>query len=241
MKIKCINILALLALILFIAGCVQPKPNNGGRTEDYNVNSVVGQKPLNSVESDNHDETPLYQSRSKTKPSTNMIALDLIGHTISDVDPKGYHDSNWAWRIDDGEIKELQIIETAVDETDLYVPVINVRLHAKGNYSYDTKLKLIYRYSSNQGWILETVSPLSLQLITDGLYDDFISVEKISDLYGTHWYINNNCDSPLTVFYRTFLRGNCEKHHVTVRGNENVKASVWSLDDCIIDYVIKDY
>lgn len=232
--------------LLFSASCGQKasgsesdaaaeKPDNVAASE-YNPN-----KPYTGDSKDNNADISPKESSSKAKPTPPIMAIDLIGHEISDPDPKGYHAQGWRWSIVDGEIKDLKILETLVDEAETYATIAQVRLHARGNYSYDSKLKLIYRYTPENGWKLETVLPISLQPVTDGLYDDCISIEKITDLYGTHWYIRNNSDTPLTVFYRTFLRGEWEKHLVTVNANSKSKASVWSLDDCKVDYVAKDY
>lgn len=202
--------------------------SNSGATED------------NNAENDNADVSP-YAKPANTKPTPRLMAIDLIGREISDPDPNGYHNQNWRWSIADGEIKDFKIIETLVDEAETYATIAQVRLHARGNYSYDVKLKLIYRFTLENGWKLETVLPISLQIVTDKLYDDCISIDITSDLYGTHWYIRNSSDTPLTVFYRTLLHGKWEKHLVTVNANSESKASVWSLDDCKIDYVAKDY
>lgn len=181
-----------------------------------------------------------HEPKKRSKPSVGMMQLDLIGRYISDNNPDGYRDRNWRWRIDDGEIKEFRILETPLDDENTYITVAQVVLNAGGNYSYDTKLKLIYRNSPRDGWKLDSVSAISIKLISDGTYDDCITIEKTSDLYGEHWYISNNCDAPLGVYYRTLSASGWKKHFVTVKGNSQTKASPWSLKDCVIDYVTRD-
>lgn len=190
---------------------------------------------------DDYGQSNAPKAKSKRpKPSVGMMQIDLIGRYISDNNPDGYRDRNWRWRIDDGEIKEFRILETPLDNESTYVTVAQVVLNAGGNYSYDTKLKLIYRNSPRDGWKLDSVSAISIKLISDGTYDDCITIEKTSDLYGEHWYISNNCDAPLGVYYRTLSASGWKKHFVTVKGNSQTKASPWSLKDCVIDYVTRD-
>lgn len=194
-------------------------------------------------EDDGNEHSNTYAPSGKTlrsKPSVGMMQIDLIGRYISDNNPDGYRDRNWRWRIDDGEIKEFRILETPLDNESTYVTVAQVVLNAGGNYSYDTKLKLIYRNSPRDGWKLDSVSAISIKLISDGTYDDCITFVKTSDLYGEHWYIANNCDAPLGVYYRTLSASGWKKHFVTVKGNSQTKASPWSLKDCVIDYVTRD-
>ncbi|MGM9853421.1 MAG: hypothetical protein ACI30N_05595 [Muribaculaceae bacterium] len=221
------------------AGCSH-KAADGAEKHAVSGNAADSAKNTGRTGSDNAGVSSEAKS-SNAKPTPRIMAIDLIGREISDPDPNGYHERYWKWVIADGEIKDLKILETLVDDADTYVTLVQVSLHARGNYSCDCKLKLLYRYTPENGWKLETVLPISLQIVTDRMYDDCISVETITDLYGTHWYLRNNSDTPLTVYYRTFLRGNTEKHHVTVKANSETKASVWSLDDCKVDYVAKDY
>lgn len=177
----------------------------------------------------------------KSKPTTNIIATDLAGREVTEGTPDGYHDQYWRWRIEYDEIKDLTIDEVLIDNDDVYSAIIKLKLQDNGNYYYDTKIKIIYRYDAIEGWKLDNVNSLGMKPVSDGLYDDCVSVKIYSNLYGTYTYLRNDCDVTLTVFYRTNVNNNWKKHMATIEGNSEEKASVWTLDDCVIDCVTRHF
>lgn len=179
--------------------------------------------------------------QSDIKPTQKRIMHDLIGHNINEGELKKYYGPDWRWRIDEGEIQNLEITDTLANDNNIFVIEAKVNLKPRANYSFDTRLKIIYRHDNKEGWVLDSVKALDGKITSDGLYDDCVRVVKYSDIYGVHWYLRNTCDATLTVLYRVWTSSGQESKKLQLSGNSEGKASVWSLNDLKIDYVLREY
>lgn len=183
-----------------------------------------------------------------SKPDEVKMTSDLTGRTISEGVTEGYHPQDWTYTIEHGQISGLYVENVVADEPDLYVVEVNMHLTPSGtNYYYDTNLKLTYVNTPSDGWVLDSVTSLGMNVVSNGVYDDSISARVGDDGWGGTYcvYIKNNSDTPLVVGGRVHASEGWKKFSTIVQGYEETGVGGvfygGSVDDYVVDFVVKEH
>lgn len=191
---------------------------------------------------------PATNVRYSSKPDMTRMESDLVGRTITEGKAEGYHRADWTYTIEHGQISQFEITKTIVDDQDLYIVEATMNITpSDASYYYYTTLKLTYVDSSSNGWILDNVSSLGMDVVSNGAYDDCISSRIADDGWGGTYalYIRNNCDSNLIVGGRVLTSGGWKRFSSIVGAHEENSVggvmSGGSVDNYVIDFVIKEY
>lgn len=180
-----------------------------------------------------------------SKPDEMKMTSDLTGRTISEGVAEGYHPQDWTYTIEYGQVSGLYVENVVTDEPDLYVVEVNMHITPSGtNYYYDTNLKLTYVNTPSDGWQLDRVTSLGMNVVSNGVYDDSISA-RIGE--GLFLRIQNNSDAPLWVggrYYDMNFGGSWEKYLTFVPAYSEVLVGegigLSSVGDYKVDFVVKE-
>lgn len=183
-----------------------------------------------------------------SKPDEMKMTSDLTGRTISEGVAEGYHPQDWTYTIEYGQVSGLYVENVVADEPDLYVVEVNMHITSPGtNYYYDTNLKLTYVNTPSDGWVLDSVTSLGMNVVSNGVYDDSISARIGEDGWGGTYcvYIKNNSDTPLVVGGRVHASEGWKKFSTIVQGYEETGVGGvfygGSVDDYVVDFVVKEH
>lgn len=128
-------------------------------------------------------------------PSVAVIKTDLIGRTLSEGTKNGYFGSKWTWKIEQGEISNLNIISR--NSSDDYCSTVVTMILKKHSSPVRYKAMVQVDYSLvKKRWQLTLVKSKGIRVIKTNRYLDCITVDTdpIDRLV-----IKNNIDSPLLV------------------------------------------
>jgi hypothetical protein len=130
------------------------------------------------------------------KPNTEKIKQDLIGRKITEQ-PNGYHNQGWYWKIEEGEIKEIQIISEN-KQTDDYLFEVRLILQADGG-AYEAFVNLTYVLRQNDNWTIDFLESKSVNIVKTGKYDNCITAQ-LKGWSGEYYLaLTNHCDVSLVV------------------------------------------
>lgn len=211
-----------------------------------------------------HDEPPTYGNSSeepidpdpyptpvppkvtkKSKPTATRIESDLTGVSISEgVAGEGYHRDGWTHTIEYGQVSDFQVIKEIINDNDYYVVESRFKLKPVGNYHYDAVVKISYVNDPTEGWVIDNVNSLRLDLVSNGMYDDCITAHLDDDGWGgvLSLYLSNNGNKSLVVGGRIYANGKWKKFSQIIEAH--CKSSVGgtfgggNVSDYRIDFVI---
>lgn len=182
------------------------------------------------------------------KPTPNSMRYDFIGHSVTEGVTDGYFDTYWRYVIEDGDINNISVEEVINDDNQQYIAVLRLKLRGGGNnndtnrsnYYYDTKVKIRYIYDPQQGWLLDYVNSLGMNIVSDHAYDDLVTMANNSIRS-----ITNNGDISLTVGGQ-YLKDNVWKKFMLVVPAHGTSAPLYDgvcisygVDDAVIDFIIR--
>lgn len=128
------------------------------------------------------------------KPNETQIALDLVGHSLSEGKEDGYYPQSWTWKISEGGVSDLKIVSTEENTNSRYTITVTMRLSSETR-AYDTKAQVSYVLGDVSDWEIEFIHSLGMDIVKTHTYDNCIR-KRVSDSY---LYLENNCDIPLEV------------------------------------------
>lgn len=245
-KLTSLSVILACSLLLAACGGQSASNENEGNQVDTNVQDDSNNGDVNY--DNNDDYTNLSTSSTPRpkpkfpKPDLNRIVSDLVGRTITEGTSNGYYPQNWNFTIESGQIKDIELLETVVDNQEMYIVEIKVQIQPAGNFYYDTTLKVSYINTPDEGWVMDNVVSRGMDIVSNHYYDDCIDVYSYADFGGTNYYycFINNSDSMLMVGGSVYYNGKWEKFIKSVRGNSSRDAYVYGKD-YKIDFVIKEY
>lgn len=201
----------------------------------------------NSNDSTDDDSTDLNTDNGTATTSTNkvvvsdwppseaLIATDLIGRSLTEEFGNKYHDSDWCFTIEEGNISDLKISEVLTHTDSKYLVLVDMKLSNGGNYYYQTKAKINYiRSSENDAPVLDYVTSLGMTIVSDGEFDDDIE----HSISGSFLVLNNKCDISLTVGGKRLMNSTWENFSVIVPAHSSEQMIA---TDYRIEFIIRDY
>lgn len=198
--------------------------------------SVIKQLIDNFKNNDTERKYTTLKTRQYTKPDAEKIKHDLIGRKISDQ-PNGYHRQGWYWKIEEGEIKEFQILNESKQGND-YLFEIRLVLQADGS-AQEMFINLTYILGNNNEWTIEFIESKQVNVVKTGKYDNCVTIQRKG--WSGEYYLEliNHCDVALVVGGEILpeFNGQWQKFSAVVNANE--KSEVGGLFSVsIIDYKI---
>lgn len=115
-------------------------------------------------------------------PSIERIKRDLVGHSLAEGLSNGYHTDDWVWKIEYGQIDDLEIIDVVEKNDKNYVFVAKMILSAT-YYSYNVKTKIKY-IATPDSWNIDYVLSLGMHIIVTHEYDTCIKSSIVDDGWG---------------------------------------------------------
>ncbi|MDE6862413.1 MAG: hypothetical protein K2J31_06735 [Alistipes sp.] len=132
------------------------------------------------------------------KPAPDRIARDLVGHTLSEGVDNGYHNSDWRWTIEQGEISDLRIERVLQNDNGTYRIVVSMKLSA-AYYAYDTRAEVAYTLSPRGEWQFDYVVSLGMRIIATHQYDNCIRTSIVEDGWGGTYCLSLRNISEITL------------------------------------------
>ncbi|MBO4710564.1 hypothetical protein J5681_01455 [bacterium] len=155
-------------------------------------------------------------------PTKEVIANDLIGRSFTEGRDDGYFGVDWRWRVEDGEIYDLKILNT-VKEDDFCSFILEIKFGNKTKRppKYQGRLQVDYGLQNNR-WVLEVVKSKGVEIVKTGRYTDNISTKIGDDGWGgvNQLKIKNNTDSSLIVGGAVRTGNGWRKFSVILKGME---------------------
>lgn len=233
MKVTCFYISWLLLCGVLCSSC-------GSRIIDkFNVKD--------SEEYNDYDDEDSSHPRITSKPDANRMASDLIGCTISEGYENGYHPADWTFTIERGQIQDFEILDVLIDQPDLYVVEVNMKLKPDASFYYDTFLKINYRNSPSEGWIIDNIMSQGMDVVSNGAYDDCVRLRIDEDGWGgtKGLYVRNNSNSSLIVGGKLLNNDGWTRFSVGVEPHEeSMTGGLFgggSVRDYCVDFVVKQF
>lgn len=169
-------------------------------------------------------------------PDKEKLQKDLIGRRIKAL-PGGYLSSMWSWTIEEGEIKNLQILNVEEVDKNHKVFLVDVTLQSDGA-AYKTSGKVYYVLDNRDDWEIDMLEPSEVEVVKTGRYDSSITTDFYDLILGERIDFHNNSDAALLVGFRTLdNHGNYKKHSLMIGGGETVSHTEMGLKDYSVDFV----
>lgn len=208
--------------------------DGGTYTVDYSTESIVKNPNIRNIIK--------YK-----KPTTDLILYDLIGHKLSEGVSDGYHKQDWTYEIKNNSISSFYIKKTLEDNGNSYVVVASCRLKGgtNSNFYYDTELKIGYINKGN-GWKLNYVNSLGMNIVSDGQYNDCILCSLVDDGWGGVNCLNIRNTSECSLVVAGQIRTYNEWKKFSTIVSPHKSASVGgtfgggNVKDYIIDFVVRE-
>ncbi len=177
-------------------------------------------------------------------PDETKIRKDLVGRVVQEQEG-GYHKYGWRWTIENGEVKDVEILgKEAGNRSWLYR--LSFVVQAERGAAYSVSANLAYDLPDDvDDWRVEYLESLTVNIVKTGRYDHCISHETVQG----GWLINrrplkltNNTTQGLQVGGRIRHDNNWEKFVVNVEGNSTQYISFGGgyqqeVHEYIIDFV----
>jgi len=130
------------------------------------------------------------------KPDTEKIKRSLIGRKITEQ-PNGYHRQDWYWKIEDGEIKDIQVISENKQGND-YIFEVRLILQADGG-AHEAFVNLTYVLRQNDDWTIDFLESKQVNVVKTGKYDNCVTSQRKG--WSGEYYLEftNHCDVALVV------------------------------------------
>jgi len=227
-----IKYLLLIIIVLFSVACGRrpARHSNRGRSRGNPRREVVG-SDKNNYGSESVAPVITTKSINRTKPDVRQMQKDLIGHSLSEGVNNGYYNSTWRWAVCEDEISNFSIERIIKESSTEYEVVARMRLTSRAGKAFDAGVKLCYLFSESQGWYLQLVQSLGMQIVKTGRYSDCVKVEQ----EGWWYYINNYCEVALEVGGRELNCGRWKKYSHVVEPHGGY--CMYNPEEIIIDYV----
>lgn len=140
----------------------------GMRSKEIDSNNVITERQQPSM-------------RSNTKPTSGNISYrrnfskDIIGQVITAPSEDGYFPAEWEWKIERGEVYEVQELSKRIDPSGYEIITVLAHLH-RGEVKIDVEMAL--KYSTN-GLVSSRVTKLTIPQQTD--YSQYVELEMDYD------------------------------------------------------------
>lgn len=188
-----------------------------------------------------------HSQRTNAKPTIESIPYDLIGHKLSEGVSDGYHKQDWTYEIKNNSISSFYVKKTLEDNGNNYVVVASCRLKGgdNSNFYYDTELKIGYINKGN-GWKLNYVNSLGMNVVSDGQYNDCILYSLVDDGWGGVNCLNirNTSECSLVVAGQIRTYNNWTKFSTMVSPHKSASVGGTfgggNVKDYIIDFVVRE-
>ena len=187
-------------------------------------------------------DIPIH-SCSNIIPDEERVAADLIGHSMGEGKENGYYPKSWLWIIEDGEISDLKILSVEERSASYYRIIVSMRLSSRTR-AFDCKAAISYRFDDSNGWQIELIQSLGMDIVKTHRYDNCINIRfthdavvyVASDPYDVH--IFNQCDIPLEVggSYLCAYDNNWQNFCIIVPANSSktIQYPAWDIQ---VDYI----
>lgn len=185
---KKIYVAAMVCGSLLLAGCAGSSSKD--KDSDNGNGRVKTNVPGYSDRSNEYSE-PNYSSNynvAKAKPSDNQMVYDLIGHTISEGTTQGYHHEGWNYTIENGSVSDFNVTDVLAEDDSQLIVVADMNLRGTSsphcNFYYHATVQIRYVNLPGDGWTLDYVHCLGMEVVSDGQYDDMVSARIADDGWG---------------------------------------------------------
>jgi hypothetical protein len=170
------------------------------------------------------------------KPDLEKIKKDLIGRKITERS-NGYHRQGWYWLIEEGEIKDIQIISEN-KQGEAFFMELQLILQANGG-AHKALINLTYILRQNDDWTIDFLKSKDINIIRTGNYDNCMTVQRAG--WSGEFYLEfaNHCDVALVVGGVVLSQYGSEwkKFSVVVEASKtNTVGGLFSIS--VIDYEI---
>ena len=173
------------------------------------------------------------------KPDAEKIKRDLIGYKISAL-PDSYLGKDWYWTIEEGEIKNIQIV-SEIRQSDGYLFEVRLILQADGGI-YQALVNLNYVLHKNN-WTLDFMESKGINIVKTGKYDNCITTDVRGTILGGELDFTNHCSVALIIGGKMLTEfGGWKKFYTTVSANGTQYVGSWNigsgdLNDWKIDFI----
>lgn len=137
------------------------------------------------------------------KPDAEKIKHDLVGRKITEQ-PNGYHRQDWYWLIEEGEIKDIQIIsdnrvfgdEEPYSRTHQFE--VRLILQADGG-AHEAFVNLIYVLRQEDDWTIDFLESKQINIVKTEKYYNCVTSQRKG--WSGEYYLEftNHCDVALVV------------------------------------------
>lgn len=214
--------------------------------ENNDESAVLSNAYNNSISAYKMDTTQFEGLRSQAyakiltiipqSPDKEKLQKDLIGRKIKAL-PGGYLSSMWSWTIEEGEIKNLQILNVEEVDKNHKEFLVDMTLQSDGA-AYKTSGKVYYVLDNRDDWEIDMLEPSEVEVVKTGRYDSSITTDFYDLILGERIDFHNNSDAALLVGFRTLdNHGNYKKHSLMIGGGETVSHTEMGLKDYSVDFV----
>ncbi len=175
-------------------------------------------------------------------PSADKMKKDLIGRTIKEQEG-GYHKYGWQWIIEEGEIKELDVIEKH-SQGDKQMYKLRIVVQQPEGAAYEAVVNVTYQLlETDDDWSIEYMESLEVNIVKTGRYNNCIKHEIVAGgwlFYRNPLQLINMCDVGLQVGGRIRNGNDWEKFVINVESNETKSVNFGSyreVHEYIIDFI----
>ena len=174
-----------------------------------------------------------------TKPDERQIALDLVGHSLTEGKENGYYPSSWNWKIEEGQVSNVKILSVEEDNSTYYRVVVSMRL-SSNTRAFDCKAIVAYKLDDINGWQIDMIKSRGMDIVKTHRYDDCITIGlRPSFAFAETLHAINNCDVSLEVggSYLCSYDHRWTRFSIVVPPNSEKEIDYSAESDWHIDYV----
>lgn len=131
-------------------------------------------------------------------PEEKQIQHDLVGHSLAEGVTNGYRPEDWCWKIEEGQISQLRIVEVLEKTQNQYLLIVQMRL-SKDYYAYDAKVKIKYILTSQNRWKIDYVVSQGMYIVNTHEYDNYIRSSIVEDGWGGTYCVQFTNQSELSL------------------------------------------
>ena len=139
-----------------------------GRSKEMNSDHVITERQQPSMRS--NTKSTICNLSYRRNPSE-----DIIGQVITAPSEDGYFPSTWEWKIEEGEVYEVQELSKRTDSSGCEIITVLAHLH-RGEVKID--VEMVLKYSQN-GSVSSRVTKLTIPQQTD--YSQYVEMEMDYD------------------------------------------------------------
>lgn len=168
-------------------------------------------------------------------PTEDDIMRDLVGHQLTEGYSEGYHEINWKWEIQEGQISDFLIVEEQENSEAHYRILVTMTL-TSATCAYKAKVAISYILDDIHDWRIEYVQSKGMDIVRTHRYDDCVKCYYTKGISGSLVAFNSS-DVALEVGWRELGYDNkWHKFSRIARPHEQTHLS-WTQIDFIVDYV----